>query len=102
MSLDLMTKRSLLRIRDGVYVANLDDKNSKGSHWVLLFIYKYLGLYFDSIGIECIPQKVVNKIKDKSITHDVFRTQDNESIMCGFNGIACRMNTCRKNFVRLC
>ena len=68
----------------------------------MLFIDKYLGLYFDSIGIECIPQKVVNKIKDKSITHDVFRTQDNESIMCGFNAIACRMNTCRKNFVRLC
>ena len=44
MSLDLMTKRSLLRIRDGVYVTNLDDKNSKRSHWVLLFIDKNLGV----------------------------------------------------------
>ena len=66
MSLDLMTKRSLLRIRDGVYVTNLDDKNSKRSHWVLLFIGKNLGVYFDSFGIECIPQNVLNKIKDKS------------------------------------
>ena len=100
MNLDLMTKHSLLRIRHGVYVTNLDDKNSKGSHWVLLFIGKNLGVYFDSFGIECNPQKVLNKIKDKSITHDIFRTQDNESVMCGFYCIACRINACRKNFVR--
>ena len=25
-----------------------------------------------------------NKIRDKSITHNIFRIQDNESIMCGF------------------
>ena len=28
------------------------------------------------------------KIKDKSITHNIFRTKDNESIMCGFYCIA--------------
>ena len=26
------------RIRDGVYVINLDDKESKGTHWASLFI----------------------------------------------------------------
>ena len=30
---------------------------------------------------------VLNKIRDKSITHNLFRIQDNESIMCGFHGI---------------
>ena len=44
--------------------------------------------YFDSFGIEYIPQEVLNKIKDKSITHNIFRIQDNESIMCGFYCIA--------------
>ena len=34
------------------------------------------------------PQKVLNKIKDKWITHNIFRIQDNESIMCGFYFIA--------------
>ena len=40
--------------------------------------------YFGPVGIEYIPQEVLNKIKDKSITHNIFRIQDNESIMCKF------------------
>ena len=67
---------------------NLDDKNSKGTNWVSLFIDTNVAIYFDSFGIEYIPQKVLNKIKDKSITHNVFRIQDNESIMCEFYFIA--------------
>ena len=34
--------------------------------------------------MEYIPQEVLNKIRDKSITHNIFRIKDNESIMCGF------------------
>ena len=34
------------------------------------------------------PQEVLNKIRDKSITHNIFRKQDNESFMCGFYCIA--------------
>ena len=41
-------------------------------------------LYFDSFGIKCIPQDILNKIKDKSITHKIFRIQDNKSLVCGF------------------
>ena len=40
------------------------------------------------LGIEYIPLEVLNKIKNKSITHNIFRIQDNESIMCGFYCIA--------------
>ena len=61
-----------------MYVINLDDKNSKGTHWVSLFIDRNLVLYFDSFGIEYIPQEVLSKIKDKSITHNIFTIQDNE------------------------
>ena len=67
---------------------NLDDKNSKGTHWFSLFIDRNAAVYFDSFGIEYIPQKVLNKIKDKSITHNIFGIQDNESIICGFYCIA--------------
>ena len=49
-----------------------------------MFIDRNIDVYFDSFGIEYIPQEVLNKIKDKSITHNIFRIQDNESIMCGF------------------
>ena len=45
-------------------------------------------MYFHYFGIEYIPQDVLNKIKDKSITHNIFRIQDNQSIMSGFYCIA--------------
>ena len=81
-------KKQFTQNKRGAFVINLDDKNSKGTHWVSLFIYKNLAIYFDSFGIEYIPQEVINKIEDKSITHNIFRIQDNESIMCGFYCIA--------------
>ena len=76
------------RIKDGAYVLNVDDKNSKETHSVSLFIHKNTAVYFDSFGIEYIPQEVLNKIKNKSITHNIFRIHDNQSIMCGFYCIA--------------
>ena len=41
-------------------------------------------LLYTLIPLEYIPFKILNKIRDKSITHNVFKIQDNESIMCGF------------------
>ena len=40
-----------------------------------------LTIYF---GIKYIPLEVLNEIQNKSIAHNIFRSQDNESIMCGF------------------
>ena len=45
-------------------------------------------IQFDSFRIEYIPQDVLNKIKDKSIAHNIFRIKDNESIMFRFYCIA--------------
>ena len=56
-----------LRIKDRPYVINLDDKNSKGTHWVSIFIDRNTDIYFDSFGIEYIPQEVLVKIKDKQL-----------------------------------
>ena len=67
---------------------NLDDKKSKGRHWVPLCIDRNTAAYFDFFAIEYIPQEVLNKIKDKLITHNIFRIQNNESIMCGIFCIA--------------
>ena len=43
-------------MKDGTYVINFNDKIIKGTHWVSLFIDKKTALYFDSSGIEYIPQ----------------------------------------------
>ena len=42
---------NLPKTKDGTYVINLDDKNSKGTHWVSLLIDRNLAVYFDSFGI---------------------------------------------------
>ena len=35
------------RIKEGAYVINFNVKNSKGTHWVSLFINKNIAVYFD-------------------------------------------------------
>ena len=53
-----------------------------------LFIDRNVAAYFDYVGIELIPQKVLKKIRDKSVTHNMFKIQDNDFIKCGFYCIA--------------
>ena len=55
--------------------------NSKETHWVLLFIDGNTVIYF---GLSISLKKYYKKIRDKSITHNTLRIQDNESIMCIF------------------
>ena len=56
-------------------------KKHIGFHYLSTKTQLYI---FDSFGIEYIPQEVLNKIKDKSITPNIIRTQVNESFMCEF------------------
>ena len=84
----IFSRNNLPRINNGAYIINLADKNSKGTHQVLLFIHKITTVYFDSFETEYISQEILIKINNKSITHYIFRIQDNESIMCGFYCIA--------------
>ena len=58
----VFSRINLPRIIGGEYVINLDDKNSKRTDWVSLFIDTNLAIYFDSFGIEYIPQEVLNNI----------------------------------------
>ena len=41
----VFSRNNLLRIKDGAYVINLNDKNSKGAHWISLFIEKNTALF---------------------------------------------------------
>ena len=64
-------RNNLPRIKDETYVINLRNKISKGTHWVLLCIDINTAVHFDLLVIEYIPQEVLCKIKDKSITHNM-------------------------------
>ena len=41
--------------------------------YISLFIDRNSNVYFYSFGIEFIPPEMLNKIKDKSITHNIFK-----------------------------
>ena len=43
---DVFSRNNLPQIKDGAYVINLDDKNTKGTQWVSLFIDRKLAVYF--------------------------------------------------------
>ena len=42
----VFSRKNLHRIEDGTYVIDLDDKNSEGANWVLLFIVRNVAVYF--------------------------------------------------------
>ena len=43
--------------------------------------------YFDSFGIEHIPEEINTFINNKNIKTNIFRIQANDSVMCGYSGI---------------
>ena len=69
-------------IKKGVYVINLDEYETMGTHWVALFVKPKYTVYFDSFGIEHIPKEIKYVIGNKEIKANIFRTQAYDSIMC--------------------
>ena len=50
----VFSRNNLSRIKDGAYVINLDDKNSKSTYWFSLSADRNTAVYFHSFGIEYI------------------------------------------------
>ena len=47
-------------IKDGAYIINLDEYSDVGTHWIALFCKKNEIVYFDSFGVEYIPEEIKN------------------------------------------
>ena len=71
-------------IKKGAYVINLDEYENTGTHWVYLFVKNNEVNYFDSFGIEHIPNEINKFIGNKNIISNIFRLQAYDSIMCGY------------------
>ena len=41
-------------------------------------------IYFDSFGVEHIPEEIKEFIDDRKIKRNIFRVQANNSVMCGY------------------
>ena len=72
------------KIKDGVYVINLDEYSDIGTHWIALYVKNNDITYFDSFGVEHIPKEIKAFIKNKNIKTNIFRIQAYVSIMCGY------------------
>ena len=72
------------KIKDGTYIINLDEYADVGTHWIALFCKKNEIVYFDSFGVEYIPEEITEFIRNKNIKANIFWVQKNNSIMCGY------------------
>ena len=63
------------------------------------FHYLFIEMYSDSFEIEYVLQDVLNKIKDKSISHNIFRIQSNNMWILMYCFL--RIYDCRKYLIRL-
>ena len=46
------------KIKDGAYVTNLDEHKDSGTNWIALFCKIKEIVYFDSFGVEQIPEEI--------------------------------------------
>ena len=72
------------KIKKGAYIINLDEYENTGTHWVALFVKPKYTVYFDSFGIEHIPEEINKFIGNNDIKSNIFRIQAYDSIMCGY------------------
>ena len=82
----VFSRNNLPKLKNGAYVINLDHSENTGTHWFVIFVKSSEIIYFDSFGVEYIPKEIMEKIKhsSKNIKSNIFRIQDNNSIMCGY------------------
>ena len=52
------SRNNLPKIKDGVYVINLDEYESIGTLWIALYVNGDNARYFDSFGVEYIPKEI--------------------------------------------
>ena len=57
----------LKKTKDGAYIISLDEYANVGRQWIALFCKKNEIFYFDSFGVEYIPEESKEFIGNKNI-----------------------------------
>ena len=60
------------KMKNGAYVINLDEYADVGTHWIALFCKRNEIVYFNSFGVEHVPQEIKEFIGIKSIKANIF------------------------------
>ena len=72
------------KIKDGAYVINFDEYVDVSTHWIALFCKRSKIVYFESFGVEHVPEEIKEFIGKKNIKANIFQVQAGNSIMCGY------------------
>ena len=72
------------KIKDRACVINLDEYSDIGTNWISLYVKNNDIPYFDSFGVEHIPQEIIKFVDRKNVIANIFRIQAYDSIMCGY------------------
>ena len=68
----------------GAYIINFDEHVDVGTHCIVLFRNRREIVYFDSFGVEHVPEEIKELVGNKNIITNIFRVQANNSVMCGY------------------
>ena len=68
----------------GAYVIKIDEYADVGTHWIALFCNRGEVVYFNSFGVEYVPEEIKEFIRNKNIIANIFWVPANKSIMCGY------------------
>ena len=60
------------KIKDGAYIINLDEYADVDTHWIALFCEKSEIVYFNSFGVEHIPEEIKEFVVNKNIKNNIF------------------------------
>ena len=72
------------KIKDDTSIINPDEYADVGTLWIALYYTEIEVIYFDSFGVEHVPEELEKFIRHKNIKINIFRVQSNNSIMCGY------------------
>ena len=75
---------NLPKIKDGVYIINLDEYSDIRTHWVALRVNNNGVTYFESFGVENILKEIKTFINNINIKTSIFRIQTYDSVMCEY------------------
>ena len=63
---------------------NLDEYADLGTYWIAFFSNRNEISYFNSFGVEHVPEEIKEFVENKNIIANIFRVRANNSVICGY------------------
>ena len=88
------SSNNLLKIKEWIYVINIDEYKLIGSYWIALYVNGAKGrashnaTYFDSLWYEYIQKEIEKFIGNKNITTNIYRIQTYENTRIDYTNLS--------------